>query len=99
MRNRHVPQRSCVICGMKAAKRELFRIVRTPEHECVVDETGKQSGRGAYVCGRAACWDSALRGGRLKTALRGEISQADRERLAAFAERVTAPEGAVRTSG
>lgn len=85
MRNRHIPQRSCVVCGEKTSKRELVRIVMTPERECAVDDTGKRSGRGAYLCRRPECWDAALRRGRLAAALRGQIEQSDKERLAAFA--------------
>ncbi len=99
MRNRHIPQRSCVICGVKTSKRELVRIVMTPERECAVDDTGKRSGRGAYLCRKAACWESALKGGRLAAALRGRIEQGDRERLAAFAEEIrTAAEAAGTTA-
>ena len=94
MPNRHVPQRSCIVCGAKTSKRELFRIVLTPERECVVDETGKRPGRGAYLCHRTACWRGALRGRRLAAALRGEITPDDREKLAAFAERLPVAETA-----
>lgn len=95
MRNRHIPRRSCVICGVKTSKRELVRIVMTPERECAVDDTGKRSGRGAYLCRKPACWESALKGGRLAAALRGRIEQGDRERLVAFAEEIrTASEAA-----
>ena len=62
----------------------------TPERECVVDDTGKRSGRGAYLCRRPGCWDAALKGGRLAAALRGRIEQGDRGRLAAFAEGIRA---------
>lgn len=85
MRNRHIPQRSCVICRVKTSKRELVRIVMTPERECAVDDTGKRSGRGAYLCRQPGCWDAALKGGRLAVALRGRIEESDRERLSAFA--------------
>ena len=99
MRNRHIPQRSCVICGVKTSKRELVRIVMTPERECAVDDTGKRSGRGAYLCRRPGCWDAALKGGRLAAALRGRIEQSDRERLTAFAEGIrTAAETAGTTA-
>jgi len=90
MRNRHIPQRSCVTCGVKTSKRELVRIVMTPERECAVDDTGKRSGRGAYLCRQPGCWDTALKGGRLAAALRGRIAQSDRERLTAFAEDIRA---------
>lgn len=98
MRNRHIPQRSCVICGVKTSKRELVRIVMTPERECAVDDTGKRSGRGAYLCHKPACWDSALKGGRLSAALRGRIEESDRERLTAFAEGIRAAAEAAGTT-
>jgi predicted RNA-binding protein YlxR (DUF448 family) len=85
MRQRHVPERTCVICGTKTAKRELVRVVRTPQGTCAVDETGKLSGRGAYLCHRASCWEKALKGGRLAHALRGEVSVEDKEKLEGFA--------------
>lgn len=95
MRNRRVPQRTCIVCGTKTSKRELHRVVLTPRGECAVDDTGKRAGRGAYLCGRAACWEAALRRGRLAAALRGEIGREDRERLEAYAaDAAAAAEGA-----
>ena len=41
--------RTCVVTHEKYPKKELIRVVRTPEGEVVVDETGKQNGRGAYL--------------------------------------------------
>ena len=84
MHRRHVPQRSCIACGNKTSKRELHRVVLTPQGECVIDEYGKAAGRGAYLCQRQKCWESAVRTGRLAGALRGEITSEDTERLAAF---------------
>ena len=49
MKNRKIPLRTCVITKEKLPKKELLRIVRTPEGEVVVDETGKINGRGAYI--------------------------------------------------
>ena len=88
MRQRHVPERTCVICGTKTSKRDLVRVVRTPSGECAVDTTGKLSGRGAYLCHQPSCWDKALRGGRLGHALRGEVSAEDKEKLEDFARRL-----------
>ena len=65
------------------AKRDLIRVVVTPEGDCVVDETGKRPGRGAYLCHRSDCWERAASTNRLAHALRGEVSAADREQLAA----------------
>lgn len=44
-----IPMRSCVITGEKLPKKELIRVVRTPEGNVIVDETGKANGRGAYL--------------------------------------------------
>ena len=44
-----VPMRSCVVSHEKCEKRDLLRIVRTPEKNVIIDETGKANGRGAYL--------------------------------------------------
>lgn len=44
-----VPMRTCVVSKEKCDKRDLLRIVRTPEKEVIIDETGKANGRGAYL--------------------------------------------------
>ena len=44
-----IPMRSCVITGEKLPKKDLIRVVRTPEGTVIVDETGKANGRGAYL--------------------------------------------------
>jgi predicted RNA-binding protein YlxR (DUF448 family) len=79
-RRKHVPRRTCVSCGAARAKRELVRVVRTPEGEVLVDETGKLNGRGAYLCRQKPCWDEALATGQLgrslKVGLRGETEEA-----------------------
>ena len=49
MKNRKIPMRSCVVTREKLPKSELLRIVRTPEGNVLVDETGKQNGKGAYI--------------------------------------------------
>ncbi len=60
-------------------------MVLSPSGDVGVDETGKQNGRGAYLCRQAACWDASRSGPRLARALRTELSAADAARLAAFA--------------
>ncbi len=72
-KTRRIPQRQCVACGAMRAKRELVRVVRTPEGAVRVDRTGKLSGRGAYVCPEAACVDRALREDRLARVLKQAI--------------------------
>jgi predicted RNA-binding protein YlxR (DUF448 family) len=63
----------CVACREHDAKRGLYRIVRTPEGKVEPDPTGRRNGRGAYLCGRAACWEKALGSGMLSRALNVEI--------------------------
>ncbi|MEE8519351.1 MAG: YlxR family protein [Dehalococcoidia bacterium] len=84
MRKRHVPQRSCIVCGTKAAKGDLFRVVLDQSGHCLVDQTGKSAGRGAYLCHRSECWQRAATGDRLSHSLRATVSEADREALAQF---------------
>ncbi len=84
MRERHVPERSCVVCNKKMPKRDLVRVVLTPAGVCTVDETGKLAGRGAYLCHQLACWGRAVKGGRLAHALRGEVTADDKARLTEF---------------
>ncbi|NMA92395.1 MAG: YlxR family protein [Firmicutes bacterium] len=73
-KKRRVPLRTCVGCREKKSKRELIRIVRTPAGEVTVDLTGKQSGRGAYICPRVACLEKAIKGRRLEKNLRVPIT-------------------------
>ncbi len=68
-KQRRMPQRTCVGCGEVQGKRELVRIVRTPDGTVTVDPTGKRNGRGAYVHRELQCFDRAA-SGRLLKALR-----------------------------
>ncbi len=70
MRQKRVPQRTCVGCRKVSGKRELVRLVRTPEETVEVDETGKRPGRGTYLCRRQSCWEIALQKRRLEHALK-----------------------------
>lgn len=49
MKTKKIPMRTCVVTHEKYPKKELIRVVRTPEGNVVVDTTGKQNGRGAYL--------------------------------------------------
>ena len=49
MKNKKIPMRSCVVTHEKLPKKELIRVVRTPDGNVVVDATGKANGRGAYL--------------------------------------------------
>ena len=54
-----IPMRTCIGCGMIRPKKELVRIVLTPEGELHVDRTGRMNGRGAYLCEDPACLQRA----------------------------------------
>jgi len=79
VRTAHIPQRTCVGCRAVLAKRELIRVVRTPEGVWV-DRTGKQAGRGAYLHNQQSCWELGLKAG-LERALKTALTPADKERL------------------
>jgi len=81
VRRRRQPQRTCIACREVRTKRELVRIVRTPEGQVMIDPTGKMSGRGAYLCRSKHCWEVALRESRIQRALKVTLSEMDRVRL------------------
>jgi predicted RNA-binding protein YlxR (DUF448 family) len=81
MRRKHVPQRTCIGCRQVQNKRDMVRLVRTPEGKLVIDETGKQNGRGAYLCRQQSCWETVLKGNQLANALKMDIEEEDRKRL------------------
>jgi predicted RNA-binding protein YlxR (DUF448 family) len=59
MKIRKVPLRKCVVTNEMKQKKELIRVVRTPEGEVIIDFTGKKSGRGAYVSNNQQCFEIA----------------------------------------
>ena len=85
---KHIPQRTCVACRTTGDKRKLVRAVRTPEGSIEVDPSGKRDGRGAYLCARQACWEEALKKGRLAASLRTTLSTHDRDALRQYASRL-----------
>ena len=88
---RHVPQRTCIVCRRQFAKRRLTRVVRTPDSGVLIDPTGKRSGRGAYLCDQVACWDKAIRHpGILNQALDAQLSEAELAAIAADPRRPAA---------
>jgi len=83
-RAKHIPQRTCFVCRQKRDKRQLTRLVRTPEGSVLVDGTGKQNGRGAYLCDQIACWDKVIADSHLlNKALKTMVASADLEAIAA----------------
>ena len=70
-----IPQRTCMACQEKKDKRELVRIVRSPEGEISVDLTGKKPGRGAYICPNLECLNKVIKSKRLERSMETTISQ------------------------
>lgn len=59
MNKKKVPLRQCTGCGEMKSKKEMIRVIKTPEEEIVVDFSGKKNGRGAYLCNSFDCFQKA----------------------------------------
>ena len=70
-----IPQRQCRGCRERKPKRELIRVVRTPEGQVCLDFSGKMNGRGAYLCPNAQCLQKALRSKALDRSLEVAIPE------------------------
>ena len=79
--HRSIPMRKCTGCNEMKPKKELVRVVRSPEGEVSLDLTGKKPGRGAYVCRDAECLSKARKAGRLERAFACEIPPDVYERM------------------
>jgi len=78
---RRIPQRTCIACRSVRPKKELMRVVRTPEGDIELDFRGKRSGRGAYVCPDLECLEKAFSGAILDRALKTTIPAETKEQL------------------
>ncbi len=81
MKRRKIPMRMCVGCREMKPKKELTRIVRTPEGEIIIDATGKKSGRGAYVCNDIQCIKESINEKNLSKALDFNVTKEMVQRL------------------
>lgn len=90
MKPKKIPMRMCVGCREMKEKRDLIRIVRTPEGEAVLDPTGKRSGRGAYVCRQTECLRRAIRQKQLERQLEISLTEEISAALASEMERLSA---------
>ena len=71
-----MPERLCIGCQTVHPKKELVRIVRSPEGVFSVDFKGKMPGRGAYVCHKPECFDAAVKRRRFEKAFQGPMDAA-----------------------
>ena len=77
-----IPQRQCMGCRERKAKRDLIRVVRTTEGTVCLDFSGKLNGRGAYICPDPECLKKAQRAKSLERSLEVPIPQEVYDRLA-----------------
>lgn len=75
MAERKIPLRKCTGCCEMKPKKELIRVVKTPEGEICLDVTGKKSGRGAYICPNRECFLKAKKAKRLEKAFETQIPE------------------------
>ena len=79
--NKKIPMRKCVGCQEMKSKKELIRIIHTPEDELVVDSTGRKNGRGAYLCADSECLKKAEKSKGLERSLKTAIPKEIYEQL------------------
>ena len=70
---RKIPMRKCTGCNEMKPKKELIRVILTPEGAIELDRTGKKNGRGAYICDSAACLAKAVKTHGLEKSLKAAI--------------------------
>lgn len=76
-----IPMRQCLGCREMKPKRELIRVVRSPEGEISLDFKGKANGRGAYVCPQLECLKKAIKARALERAFSAQIPAEVYEKL------------------
>ena len=81
-----IPMRQCLGCREMKPKKELIRVVRSPEGEISLDFRGKANGRGAYVCHDPVCLGKAIKARALERAFSAQIPPEVYERLKAEME-------------
>ncbi|ADL33706.1 hypothetical protein bpr_I0964 [Butyrivibrio proteoclasticus B316] len=70
-----IPLRKCVGCGEMKEKKEMIRVLKTPEDEIILDTTGRANGRGAYLCNDPDCLKKAIKNKGLERSLKSRIPE------------------------
>lgn len=70
-----IPMRMCTGCGEMKPKKELVRVVKSPEGEISIDRTGRSPGRGAYVCPNPECLKKSKKSRRLEKVFASQIPE------------------------
>jgi hypothetical protein len=96
---KHVPERTCIACHELRPKRDLVRLVYSPEGVAEIDTSGRKPGRGAYLCQSPECWHKGVNKGKLEHALRGRINAENRASLMKFGVAIRGTEVATTRMG
>ncbi len=83
-----LPVRMCTACRENKSKKELVRVVRTPDGEILVDMTGRKSGRGAYICPTRECFMKAKKQKSFERAFSCSVDETIYERLLSEIENI-----------
>lgn len=75
MKKKTPPMRICVGCGELRNKKDMLRIVASPDGTLSIDRTGKAAGRGAYIEPKEECFETAYKMKRLERSLKREVSK------------------------
>lgn len=86
MKEKKIPMRMCLGCREMKPKRELLRVVRSPEGDVSLDATGRKPGRGAYVCKSTDCLQRAIKQRQIERAFACTLSDETKEALRAALE-------------
>lgn len=70
-----IPLRKCVGCGEMKEKKEMIRVLKTPEDTIILDTTGRANGRGAYICNNSECLKKAIKNKGLERSLKSHIPE------------------------
>ncbi len=81
MSTKKIPQRQCIGCGEMKNKKEMIRILKTPEGDFTLDATGRKNGRGAYLCLSMECLKKAIKGKGLDRSFKMAVPKAVYEAL------------------
>ncbi|MBR0085837.1 MAG: YlxR family protein [Lachnospiraceae bacterium] len=73
MAEKKIPLRQCCGCREMKSKKEMFRVIRTPEGNIELDKTGRKNGRGAYICADPECLKKAVKSKALEKSLKAQI--------------------------
>ncbi len=76
-----IPLRQCIGCGKMKSKKEMIRVIKTPEGEIMMDATGRKNGRGAYICPSSECLKKAIKSKGLERSFKMNIPKEVYEQL------------------